>query len=235
MLIGEDFDKIEFSLWGFNFVEPNAFIGDCLIFIVALILAFKTTKLNSTEPFFRYWRTFYLTFGIGMFFGGLGHLMFNHWGFTGKYPPWYMGIIAVFFLEKAMISIHPNSKTKVLLNKLSSIKLVLALLAASAVFIFADLNKDHAIGLRVPAINSGLGLIFSLGILGYKYMKEYGSFFKFMWYSIFIMFPSALFLAFKINIHQWFDKNDFAHMLLIVGMILYFQSIKGFAKHLEKK
>jgi hypothetical protein len=235
MLIGQDFDKIEFSLWGLDFLEPNALIGDFLLLIVAFLLAYKTKKLSTSLPFFRYWRAFYLAFGIGMFFGGLGHAMFNYWGFAGKYFPWYMGIISVFILEKAMISIHPIAKTKDLLNKLSLAKLILAIAAATAVFIFADLNKDQTVGLRVTAINSAVGLIYCLGILGYKYMKEYGAYFKYMWYSVFIMFPSALFIAFKINLHQWFDKNDFAHVLLIIGLILYFLSIRGYAKHLEKK
>ncbi len=235
MLIGEDFDKIEFTLWGLDFLEPNAFIGDFLILVVALVLALKTKKFDTTLPFFKYWTAFYLVFGIGMFLGGLGHLMFNYWGLAGKYPPWHIGIFAVFLLEKAMISIHPTTKSKDLLNKLSLAKLIIALIAATLVYIFADLDRDQVIGLRVPAINSAVGLIFCLGILGYKYTKVYGPYFKYMVYSVFIMFPSALFLAFKINLHQWFDKNDFAHLLLIMGIILYYQSIKGYAKSLEEK
>ena len=30
MLIGKDFDKIEFSFFGLNLLEPNAFIGDSI-------------------------------------------------------------------------------------------------------------------------------------------------------------------------------------------------------------
>jgi len=117
-----------------------------------------------------------------------------------------------------------------LISKISVIKLIIAISAETAVFIFADMSIDHSVGLRVPAINSAIGLIFSLGILGYQYKTKINPAFKYMFYSIFIMLPSALFIAFKINIHQWFDKNDFGHLLLIVGMLLYFQSIKAYAK-----
>ena len=235
MLIGEDFDKIQFSFFGLDLVEPNAFIGDCFILAIALFLAFKTRKLNTTIPFFKNWNYFFITFGIGMFFGGLGHLMFNQWGFYGKYIPWYIGLLAVFFIERAMISLQTNKKTKSILTKLGFAKLVIAIIAETAVFIFADMSIDHSVGLRVPAINSAIGLIFSLGVLGYIYKRTITPGFKYLFYSIFIMLPSALFIAFKINIHQWFDKNDFGHLLLIVAMIFYFQSIKAYAKHVKEQ
>jgi len=56
VLIGKDFDKIEISLFGFDLVEPNAFIGDSIILIVALLLASKTKKLSDSSQFFENWR-----------------------------------------------------------------------------------------------------------------------------------------------------------------------------------
>ena len=102
MLVGKDFDKIEISLFGFDLVEPNAFIGDSIILIVALLLASKTKKISNSSDFFKNWRYFYLLFGFDMFLGGIGHLMFKYWGFNGKYLPWILGIFCVFFVERAM-------------------------------------------------------------------------------------------------------------------------------------
>ena len=48
---------------------------------------------------------FFWFFGTGMFLGGIGHLMFNYLGFYGKYLPWLMGIVSIYFVEKAMISL----------------------------------------------------------------------------------------------------------------------------------
>lgn len=53
MLVGKDFDKIEISLFGFELVEPNAFIGDSIILIVALLLASKTKKLAILQIFLK--------------------------------------------------------------------------------------------------------------------------------------------------------------------------------------
>ena len=49
MLIGEDFEKISCQLFGFDFVEPNAFIGDTIIFLVAIYFAFRVKKFNIGE------------------------------------------------------------------------------------------------------------------------------------------------------------------------------------------
>lgn len=229
MLIGQDYERIEFTLFGLDLVEPNAFIGDFLILIIALFFASEVKKLGIKDPFTKNWRYFFLIFGIGMFLGGLGHVMFKYWGFYGKYLPWYIGITSVFFIEKAMLSLHKNEQVKSVLKKVSRAKLVLALIAETFVFLFADMSLDHSIGLQVPAITTAIGLIYSLAVLGYQYIKQIDSSFKYMFYSVFTLLPSALFVAFKINLHPYFDKNDFSHVILIIGMVLYFKSIKGYA------
>jgi hypothetical protein len=229
VLIGKDFDKIEISVFGFDLVEPNAFIGDSFILIVALFLASRVKKIGATTEFFKNWRYFYLLFGFDMFFGGIGHLMFKYWGFNGKYLPWILGIFCIFFVERAMLSLLKTS-SKVIWKNLSLFKLLLAFFLELVVFYCIDMSKDHSIGLRIPAINSAIGFIFSLVILGNKFRKEIDKNFIYMIYGVLLLIPSALFISFKINIHPWFDKNDFGHLLLIIAMFLYFKTIKSYSK-----
>lgn len=228
MLIGKDFDKIEFSFLGLDLLEPNAFIGDVIILITALILALKVRKFNVSNSFTKNWVKFFLLFGSGMFLGGVGHLMFNYFGFYGKYIPWLMGILAVYFIEKAMVSLLKNN-FKSLFERLIFFKLFIFLSLEVLVFCFIDMSVDHSIGLRVPAINSTIGFIFSLGILGYKYSKEIDKNFIYFLYSVFLMVPSGLFIALKINIHPWFDKNDFGHLTLVITMLFFYKSIKSYS------
>ena len=234
MLIGKDFDKIEISLFGYELVEPNAFIGDSIILIVALLLASKTKKLSKSSDFFINWRYFYLLFGIDMFLGGIGHLMFKYWGFNGKYLPWILGIFCIYFVERAMLSLLMSSSKSIWKN-LSFYKLIFALLLELCVFYAIDMSKDHSIGLRIPAINSAIGFVFSLVILGNKYRKKIDKNFIYMIYGVLLLIPSGLFISFKINIHPWFDKNDFGHLLLIIAMFLYFKSIKSYGKIMGNK
>ena len=169
-----------------------------------------------------------------MFLGGIGHLMFKYWGFNGKYLPWILGIFCVFFVERAMLSLLKSS-SKVIWKNLSLFKLILALLLELGVFYTIDMSKDHSIGLTVPAINSAIGFVFSLVILGNKYRKEIDKNFIYMIYGVLLLIPSGLFISFKINIHPWFDKNDFGHLLLIIAMFLYFKSIKSYGKIVGNK
>lgn len=229
MLIGEDFEKLKFEFLGLNLVEPNAFIGDTIILIIALLFAYKTAKINQKTPFIVFWKWFYIVFGISFFAGGWGHLMYNYWGLPGKYFSWYTGIISAFCIEQAMISIFPKIELRGLFKKISVIKMILAFLGATAVFLFVDLSVDPQKGLLIPTLNSVVGLSIALGLFGVIYQKKIHSSFKYLWISALILIPSAIVQGMKINIHPWMDRNDISHILLIIGLILYFQTIKTYS------
>ena len=97
------------------------------------------------------------------------------------------------------------------------------------------MSQDHSIGLRVPAINSTIGFVFSLVVLGNKYRKEIDKNFIFMIYGVLLLIPSGLFISFKINIHPWFDKNDFGHLILIIAMFFYYKSIYTYSQKMVNK
>ena len=227
MLIGRDFDKIEFSFLGLDLLEPNAFIGDTIILITAIIIAFKIKKFNHQNAFFKNWILFFWFFGTGMFLGGIGHLMFNYLGFNGKYLPWLMGIVSIYFVEKAMISLLKD-KQQPIFQKIILLKMILFLVLEILVFILLDMSKDHSIGLRIPAINSTLAFVFTLGFLGYKFSKNIDYNFIYFFYSVLLMLPSGIFIAFKINLHPWFDKNDFGHLILVLSLLFFYKPIKSY-------
>lgn len=229
MLIGSDFPKISWKPFGLDLVEPNAMIGDALILIVALIFAYNTSKIPGDHTYNQRWKWFFIVFGSGFFMGGLGHLFFNYWGVPGKYASWYLGIIASFFVETAMISIYPDKHKQRFFLHVSQVKMVLAFVAATGVFLFADLSVDPQKGLLVPTLNSIIGLSLTIGALGYYYSKKLGSSFNYLWLSTFILIPSAVVQSMKINIHPWMDRNDISHILLIISLFMYYRSIKGYA------
>jgi hypothetical protein len=233
MLVGSDYQKIEFSCFGLDLVEPNAMLGDVVLCFIALVFAFKVHKMPVQNTFFVAWRWFFILFGVGFFLGGLGHLMYNYWGVAGKYTSWYLGIISVFFIERALVSIHPNKKLLRVFNFIIIGKLILAILTASIVFVFLDLKNDPSMGLRVPSFNSTVGLLFALGCLGVFYSAVLSPKFRFFWVSVLVLIPAAFFQLMKINFHQWFDKNDASHFLLVISLLLYFNGVKGYQKHLS--
>ena len=235
MLIGKDFDKIEFELFGLELLEPNAFIGDMLIFILSIYFAIKTKEQLSKGPFFQYWYWFYIVFGAGFFLGGIGHAFYNYIGMIGKHPSWFLGIISVAFIEWAMASIHPNTRFQKHYKKIIFLKLALAITIEILVIGFGNLEKALSIGLIVPTLNSVIGLSFALGVLGFKYQKSIYPSFIYLWISALVQVPSAIIQGMKINIYPWLDRNDISHILLILGCSFYYLTIKGYAKHLSAR
>lgn len=112
MLIGEDYPKIEFQWFGFELLEPMAFITDMLLAILAFTLAWKVKSIGTQHQLYKNWYRFYLVMGIATITGGFAHLMYNYWGIAGKFPSWIFAPIAIFFsnlLQSACIQIQTPS------------------------------------------------------------------------------------------------------------------------------
>ena len=129
-----------------------------------------------------------------------------------------------------MISIFPNQSWHKKLQTISIIKMILAFFAATYVFATVDLKVDVSKGLIVPALNSAVGLVFAVGVLGIYYQKKIDSSFKFFWMSIVVLIPTAIVQIMKININQYFDRNDISHILLLTSLIFYYIGLKGYAR-----
>ena len=232
MLFGTDYDKIEFQMVGLNLVEPNAFIGDYILGFFSIYLAIKINRLNSTTPFFKNWKLFFVTLGTGFFLGGIGHSMFLYFGVYGKYSGWLLSIISISYVEAAIFSIHPNREKGKLLLVVSKIKMFLAVSLEIAVFVFVNLTNDPQRGLWVPIINSGIGFIFCLGYLSHKYQKSITNSFRNLKIALALMVPAAIIQYLKISIYPWLDRNDIGHFLLAITFFMYWKAIKGYHNYL---
>ncbi|MCH2223189.1 MAG: hypothetical protein MK066_00375 [Crocinitomicaceae bacterium] len=230
MLIGQDFDKIEWDVLGLHLLEPNAFFGDMLIAIVGFYFAYKTASLKKNTPFFSFWKLAFISFGFTFITGGFGHLFFHYWGVPGKYLGWYVGIFTPYFIEQATLSLIQHTKQKKFLILLSKIKFIIAVIGTSLMILFMDLESDPTRGMSIVTPHIIIGLVFCLGYLGYIYSKRIHRSFTYMWISVITILPSAIFQSQKINFFQWFDRNDVSHLLIIIGMFFYFACIKAYSK-----
>ena len=233
MLIGEDFDIIEFEFLGLQLLEPIGFVGDIVIFLVSMVLAYKIKRLGHSSPFFKWWYVFFMVFGIGFLAGGFGHLLYNYWGVPGKYVSWYSGVATTFFMERAMISLHHNKTFIRVTLMLSSLKLFIGLAGLTWIVSTYNLDEDFSKGMLFPTINSVTGVLFSLVYLGAVYSKRIAPSFHYFWISFILMVPSVFISSLKINIHQWFDKNDLSHLVLLIGILFYYKGVKGYAQYLS--
>lgn len=233
MKIGEDFEKMEFNWFGLDLLEPNALITDTLIAVVGVTFAVLIARQNKsfTTPFFTYWKWLFLVYGVGFFFGGLGHVMFNYWDVTGKYFPLIGGLGIPLFIEHAMISLLPEKNHRKL-YLLSKLKFVAAALALTLVFLLAPYEKIIPLMLLVPSVNSLIGFVLAAGVLGLKFGKSITRSFYLLASTVLILIPAAIMQAKRISFHPWFDRNDASHVLLIITLFLYYYTVQGYRKHL---
>lgn len=229
MLIGSDYDKLELQLFGYDLLEPNTFVGDVVIFALALFLAYKTAKLPAKGNYFRYWKWFFIVFGFSFLAGGFGHLFYNYWGVPGKLTAWYTGMLATLLVEVAFLSIFPNEKWRKRLIVFAVVKMIAAFIAEAYVLATYDLSVDQSKGLFIPTLSSVLGLALVFGVLATYYKNKIDKSFGLYHISIVIMLTPVFFQLFKINFAQWFDRNDVSHVMILASLPVYYYAVRSFA------
>jgi len=225
-MIGADFEKIHFVLFGLDLVEPMAFITDTILGVLSVALGLSLSKIKIDLPFRTYWIWFFIVFGIGAFLGGLGHTFFLYWGVPGKFPSWIAGPLSIYLLEQGMIAVHPNNKRLTLFKLLSFCKVVLVYIAFGLVFYLAPEDKKSTLPFLPIAINTIVGVVITAGFLGNYYSKKITIEFKYFVFGVLVLLPTAFIFLLKINLHQWFDKNDLSHILMMVGICYFYVGVK---------
>ena len=238
MRIGSNYDKIEWKAFNLDLLEPITFFGDLLIAAFCFYFAYKILKMNTKVSFYNYWRWFFISFGIAIIIGGIGHLLYNYTGAFGKWFGWLGSLISLIFLEIAFISLYPNPKVNKILYIISYIKLLLMFVIELLILSYGDIDKNQALGLIVPSINSIIGIGIYAGYFGFYYQKARDENFKYFWVGVLVLVPTCFVQIFKINPHPYFDRNDLSHIILMLSFILFYQAINkiskiDFAKNLD--
>jgi len=232
-MIGADFEKIHFVLFGLNLVEPMAFITDLIMGSVSIYFGVKVHKLHSNKAFYTYWKWFFLLFGFGAIVGGIGHTFYNYLGVAGKFPSWLCGPTSVYCLEQGMIAIHPNEKKMERFKLASTLKLFVVFIAFATICITVDIAEKKELPFLPIAINTIVGVTATAGLLGLYYAKRISKKFRYFYLGVLIMLPTAFIFLLKINLHPWFDKNDLSHVLMTGGIIYFYIGITKVHKGLK--
>jgi hypothetical protein len=233
MKIGADFEKITWDFCGLHLLEPNALLGDFLLFAWSLFIFFRLKAYNA-NPFIRHWRTFFLFFAFSFILGGLSHALYNYWFVFGRIPAWIIGVIAPFWVEWAMIALWPNPQQLKRLKWISVGKTVI-FLGGLMVYIIANFsNLSVPKGMRFPTLNAVFGLGAALFGLAVYYQRRYASWFKYFWIGALFYVFGGLVQALKINISPRFDRNDLTHVFLCIGLFMNYLGIRKTLKYTNK-
>ena len=225
-MIGADYEKIHFVLFGLNLVEPMAIITDTILGVLGVWFAISISKIKIDIPFRTYWIWFFIVFGVGAFVGGLGHTFFEYWGIPGKFPSWLAGPLSIFLLEQGMIAAHPDEKKLSLYKLISFWKLVLVYIIFAIVCFKAPIHEKPSLAFLPIAMNTIVGIILTAGFLGKFYSKKIAIEFKYFVFGVIILLPTAFIFLLKINLHPWFDKNDLSHILMMIAIYYFYLGVK---------
>ena len=225
MQIGKDFPKIYLDLNGFIILEPNAIITDLIMASVSFYFVVKLYSRRKDHSFLKYWYYFFLTFGIGAIMGSLAHGLFTYSGPQGKFPTWISGILSVYFIEKAMVKTSRRFNKNNILGKISFFKMIGVFLGVITVISTRAFDDDHTIGFLPVVINTIIGVFISVAFASSLNLKFQGSF---RWFilGVVVMLPSSIIFLMKINLFRWFDKGDLSHLLMTIGITLFYLGIK---------
>lgn len=224
MLIGQDFDKIEIEVFGLIVQEPNGVLSDLIMSISSFVLGFLLIRKYRQSDFEKWWIAFFMLYGVSSMFGAFGHGFYHYFGVLGKVPNWLTGIPIIYFIELAMISLIEDLKRKKTLKLLALFKMVVVYLIFTWICFTVPIDVKPKLPFLPIAFNTILGVTLSAGVIGYQFYKEEIAF-KQIVIGVIVMVPSAFVFLMKINPSQWFDKNDFSHLLLTVGIIFFYLGI----------
>ncbi len=222
MKIGQDFPKIEWSFMDYKILEPNALVTDTLMALVSLYLAYLLYKKHFNTTFSKRWFQFFILFGISSFLGGLGHSLFYYFGAMGKMPNWITGIVAIYLIERAMAAEIIKDDFRKKYENFIFYKMILVFVAFIWVISTQAIDQKPELGFLPVAIHTFVGVFTSAGIIGYSLSKTKYEAFKYFYWGVAIILPSAFFFLMKINPVNWFDKNDVSHLFITAGIVFFY-------------
>jgi len=206
-------EVIKFEWLGLHLQEPMGIIMNLAMAAFSFFAFFKLNKTQADEAG-KWWKLFYLTFGISTVFGALGHGLFFYFGVPGKFACWIAGCLANVFCAKAILSFTgyqiKNKALEVFIWSKSLLLLVAALITQKFVFVAVDAIVTYL------TFTGGFALM-----LKKRGLQEM----KYMILGVIVLLPSAFVFLLKINIHRWFDKNDLSHVLMLSGITCFFLGI----------
>jgi len=202
---------IHFTLGGLELQEPNVFVSDWIVAVFCLFISLKIKGMNNTRN--RYFLLFYVFLCISTFCGGLGHLFFHYLGVFGKFPSWITVSIGSFYFCKAMLENRLGQRI-VWIDHLVWLK-ALVLFVLSVVF-----QKFIFI-----AVDSIVSYLFFGGVLGGILWRNMQIYMRFIVYGTLVLIPSAFIFILDINLHVFFNRDDFSHVLILISSLLFYRAV----------
>ena len=182
-----------------------AILCDGLICFSALLFYMYLRKINDSNltSFIR----FFIWMSISTFLGLFGHLFFKYFGFYGKFPSWICISVTSYYFCISILEINQinikNWKIGLFIKGISS--LIVSLMFTKFSFIALDSVVSYMV----------LG-----AFLGVKLFKEQQN--VFLLIGTICILPTLFIFGLKMNIHRYFNKDDFSHFFIWLSLFFYY-------------
>jgi hypothetical protein len=196
--------------------EPVTVLTDYIITLLCLLFFFRLKNENKVVSQ-KYWKAFFLFFGVSTFVGGFSHALFAiHEGFVYKSFWITMQVLngfAVYSAQQATYNtVLQNNEKREVWKKSYIIQLVLFLIAVFVFQNFLVVVLDNAIGL-IP--------VMVLHFMDSKNPRVS----KLIANGILISFLTAFVHGAKLSLGAYFNFNDISHVLIMLSLFVVFLGV----------
>ncbi|MDH5609291.1 MAG: hypothetical protein OEY56_07405 [Cyclobacteriaceae bacterium] len=207
--------KISIEWGGFVLLEPMSFILNWVMMLQSFFYFHKLKEWRNSS-FSINWRWFFLLFGLSAFFGGPSHLFYHYTGLFGKIPGWSSAVLAVSFMELAMVSLTNHEYLKSRLEKLVYLKLFITIASLTYNFHF-DVVLFHTIGMAV--------FIF---VPGFIFLFQRRNELNYLVLGVFSLLLALPFRLYEVDFHTWFNRDDIGHVMMMTALYLFFRGVREY-------
>lgn len=216
------------ELFDLKVMEPVTTLTDLIVAATCFLGVWIIYRNKVKGKTVMYMKWYFFVMGLATLMGGLiGHAFLYAFSFGWKLTGWYTSMIAITLIERSSIE-HARKYIKPLYG---NILLVVNIIELFTFMTITAVTLDF----KYVEIHSVYGLmivVFSLHLYVYLKTRDKGS--KMILYAVGVVALAALVFNLPISLHKWFNHNDLAHVLMVIGTVIL---IKGtfYMKEVKKQ
>lgn len=204
------------NIFDFPIHEPVTVLTDYIITFFCFIFFFRLKNENKSVSV-KYWKAFFLFFGISTLVGGCSHALFAIHEGLGYKSFWIaMQVLNGFAVYSAQLATYhtvlQKTESREIWKQSYAIQLIVFLIT---VFIFQNF--------LVVVLDNAIGLI-PIMILHFMDLKNPRAS-KLIANGILISFLTAFVHGTKLSIHAYFNFNDISHVLIMISLSVVFLGV----------
>ncbi|MFN8257358.1 MAG: hypothetical protein U0W24_16815 [Bacteroidales bacterium] len=205
------------NIFGLTMHHPVTVFTDLMVSAVCYTAFFKLRKLGNGKKVIVLFRIYFLVMGIATTLGGImGHGFIHLVPFAWKLPGWVTSMIAIMFIERAVIE-HTRIVLKPgIISILNTLNIIELMIFMSLTFYYLDFFFVE--------FHSGYGLMFVvLSLQTFLFIKTRNPASKKLLIAVGLAAIAAIFFMTKPHLWKWFRYIDVSHLFMALSAYYFFQ------------